>query len=254
MAGEKTPNVDTLASIRTFVRDSIESWQSLRLSDLLFARRETAILVAVVLAGLALSALVARSIVRRAPGRDRIALPAMLAWTRGSSLSFVRHGALLLFLAGLPLFAIALADPYVALTHREVSFPGRRIAVLIDASTSMMSHFPTKQLAAKSPSQATFFATVKAAEAFIQQRIRGKYRDLIALVEFGNEAYVVTPFTNDYNNILLSLSLIGDWTEFIKFPDQGTTIAKAIDQGVRLFRAFDFLNAAGNVMIIFSDG
>ena len=56
----------------------------------------------------------------------------------------------------------------------------------------------------------------------------GKYHDLIGLVEFGDEAYVVTPFTSDYENILLSLSLIGDWTEFMKFPDQGTTIGLAI--------------------------
>ena len=64
----------------------------------------------------------------------------------------------------------------------------------------------------------------------------------------------MTPFTNDYDNILLSLSLIGDWTEYMKFSDQGTTIGKAIEQGVALFRAFDFLDASGNVMIIFSDG
>jgi hypothetical protein len=31
-------------------------------------------------------------------------------------------------------------------------------------------------------------------------------------------------------------------------------IARAIDQGVSLFRAFDFLDAAGNVMVVFSDG
>ena len=78
--------------------------------------------------------------------------------------------------------------------------------------------------------------------------------DLIALIEFGDAAYVVTPFTNDYDNILLSLSLIGDWTEFMKFPDQGTTLGLAMEQGVELFRAFDFLNASGNVMVIFSDG
>ena len=38
------------------------------------------------------------------------------------------------------------------------------------------------------------------------------------------------------------------------FPDQGTTIGLAIDESVGLFRAFDFLDAAGNVMVIFSDG
>ena len=243
-----------LEPIEAFVRDSLAEWDALRFADLRFAEREAAILAAVALAGLVLCGILARSIRHRRPERDRLALPAILDWVRRSPMSFARHGALLLFLAGLPFFAIALADPYTALTHREVSFPGRRIAVMIDASSSMMARFPTQQLGVKAPNQATFFATVAAAETFIRQRIKGKYRDLISLIEFGDEAYVVTPFTNDYNNILLSLSLVGDWTEFMRFPDQGTTIGKAIDEGVHLFRAFDFLNAVGNVMIIFSDG
>jgi hypothetical protein len=118
----------------------------------------------------------------------------------------------------------------------------------------MMARFPAAQLNAKAPNEATFFTTVAAAEAFIRQRIGGKYKDLIALVEFGDEAYVVTPFTTDYENILLSLSLVGDWTEFMKFPDQGTTIATAIEQATGLFQAFNFLDASGNLMLLFSDG
>ena len=58
--------------------------------------------------------------------------------------------------------------------------------------------------------------------------MKGKYRDLMALIEFGDQAYVITPFTTDYENILLSMSLIGDWKEFMAFPDQGTVIANAI--------------------------
>ena len=40
----------------------------------------------------------------------------------------------------------------------------------------------------------------------------------------------------------------------MKVPDQGTTIGLAIEESVELFRAFDFLDAAGNLMLIFSDG
>src|SRR5260221_10006073 len=40
----------------------------------------------------------------------------------------------------------------------------------------------------------------------------------------------------------------------MKFPDQGTTIAAAIEEGTGLFKAFDFLDAAGNLLLIFSDG
>jgi Ca-activated chloride channel homolog len=85
-------------------------------------------------------------------------------------------------------------------------------------------------------------------------RMKSKFRDLISLIEFGDESYVITPFTNDYDNILISISLIDDLTEFNKFPDQGTTIGMAISQAVKLFTAFDFLNASGNLMVIFSDG
>src|SRR5207244_252061 len=85
-------------------------------------------------------------------------------------------------------------------------------------------------------------------------RISGKYRDLIGVIEFGNEAYVVMPFTSDYDNVLLSMSLIGDPEEYGRFPAQGTVIARAIDETVGLFKAFKFEKAAGNMMIIFSDG
>src|SRR5713226_9389147 len=201
-----------------------------------------------------MAVLVGRALTRNKAGRTQVALPAVLDWSGGSWASIVRHGALLLFLVGLPFFALALADPYSSLTREDVSYPGRRICLMIDASSSMMARFPAAHLNAKAPNEATFFTTVAAAEAFIRQRMNGKYHDLIGLVEFGDEAYVVTPFTTDYDNILLSLSLVGDWTEFMKFPDQGTTIGLAMDQSVQLFRAFNFLDAAGNLMLIFSDG
>ena len=54
----------------------------------------------------------------------------------------MRHGALLLFLAGLPFFVLALADPYSSLTREEVSFPGPPHRLMIDASSSMMARVP----------------------------------------------------------------------------------------------------------------
>jgi hypothetical protein len=84
--------------------------------------------------------------------------------------------------------------------------------------------------------------------------MRGPYRDLVALIQFGNEAYVVTPFTTDYENIRLSIRLISDPREWGRFSDWGTTIVEGIDQGTQLFKAFDFINASGNLMIVFTDG
>ena len=243
-----------ITAVPAVVRDTVFEWRSTRTADLLFAHRNAAVLAVVVLIGVAFGVLILRSATRRRAGRTQVALPAVLSWTRPSWVSIVRHATLILFLVGLPFFVVALADPYTTFTQQDVSFPGRRIAVMLDASSSMMARFPAATLNKNAPNEATFFTTVAAAQAFMRQRIAGKYHDLIGLIEFGDEAYVVTPFTTDYDNILLSLSLVGDWTEFMKFPDQGTTIGLAIEQSVELFRAFDFLDAAGNLMVIFSDG
>ena len=122
----------------------------------------------------------------------------------------------------------------------------------MDASLSMLSPFSGQQL--KTQSDTAFSNTMAAAEYFVRMRMKGKYRDLIALEQFGNEAYVITPFTTDYENLLLSLKMISDVNEWQRFPDQGTIIMKAIDEGVDLFKAFDFLKSSGNIMVIFSDG
>jgi Ca-activated chloride channel family protein len=243
-----------IADLGALLRDGLTAWREVRLAEVIFGHRDATILALIALVGLAIGVAVIRVAFTRRPGRGQIGLPALMQWAGSSPLAWLRHGALLLALAGVPLFMIALADPYTPLRQEEVSFPGRRIAILIDASASMVIPFQAARLNPDGPNQASFFTTVGAAETFIRQRMNGKYRDLLALIEFGDEAYVVTPFTNDYENILLSLSLVGDWTEYLKFSDQGTTIGKAIDQGVALFRAFEFLNAAGNAMIIFSDG
>ena len=76
----------------------------------------------------------------------------------------------------------------------------------------------------------------------------------MALVEFGSRAYVITPFTSDYDNLLLSMALIGDPVEFSTFPESGTVIASALEESIEIFKAFDFLEASGNLMVIFTDG
>ncbi len=229
-------------------------WRALRAADLLFGHRSAALTALIALLGLSVATLLTRSMMRRRTGQDQIIVPAILGWNRRSSFSIVRHLPLLLFLAGVPLFMLALADPYTTIAEQQVTYPGRRIALVIDASSSMLKPFAAGRLNPHGPNQAAFFTSVGAAEAFIRQRRNGKYRDLIALIEFGDESYVITPFTTDYDNVLLSTSLIGDWGEFMRFPNQGTKIAAAIEEATGLFKAFNFLNASGNLMIIFSDG
>jgi hypothetical protein len=243
-----------LSTARLFVRNTIDDWQSIRIADLHFWHRSDARLILIALIAATVLLLVVRSMMARKPGRQNLVVPALLVSVRSAVPSAVRHLPVLLFLCGLTFFGVALADPYTSLISSEVSYPGRRISIMIDASTSMRTPFKAEHLNRRAATDATFFTSVAAAERFVQMRVKGKYRDLLALVEFGNEAYVVTPFTNDYDNILLSISLIGDPVEYSLFPDQGTIIAQAIDQSVGLFRAFDFLDASGNLMVLFTDG
>jgi len=246
--------VTAWGELRTFLSSTLAEWRGIRLSDLQFWHRGEARLMLIALILFTVFLVIARSAVTRRPGRHRLVVPAVLSSIGRSYGSFLRHLPLLLFVVGLPFFALALADPYTSLVSSQVSYPGRRISLMIDASTSMRTPFKAEHLNTRSATDATFFTTVAAAERFVQMRIQGKYKDLLALVEFGNEAYVVTPFTNDYDNILLSISLIGDPVEFSLFPDQGTIIAQAIDQSIGLFKAFNFLDASGNLMVIFTDG
>ena len=215
-----------------------------------FLHRDETILATGLLAIVALGTLVIIYIRTRRPGRASIVLPALLPVRRHPSFAPLRHGAFGVFLLGLPFFFLAFAAPHTALIQEEVSYPGHRMAILIDSSLSMNTPFATDRLRSGN----TFLANVAAAEYFVQRRMNGPYQDLVALVQFGSEAYIVTPFTNDYENILLSIGLISTPEEYRRFPDHGTMIMGALNRAVQLFRTFDFLKATGNLIVIFSDG
>jgi hypothetical protein len=241
----------TLAAVLDLLGRTLNEWR-LPGQAVAFNARNAALLVVAILTMLAAITLGWSWLRGRLPGRTQIALPALLPRVRQSPIAFIRHAPFVLFLAGLPFFCLALADPYTALSARQVSYPGRRIEVIMDASLSMLSPFSGQQM--KTQSDTAFSTNMAAAEYFVRARMRGRYRDLIALEEFGNESYVITPFTSDYDNLLLSLKMISDVAEWQRFPDQGTIIMKAIDTGIDLFNAFDFLKSSGNIMVIFSDG
>lgn len=229
-------------------------WDSLK-----YSHANEAFLFALVLAAVLLFALTIKLVWRKAPGRRMILLPGIAPGFKKARFSFVRHTSVVLFFAGLFFFTIALADPYLSFTKGEVIYPGKKIVVILDASSSMGGQFLAEKLRPErlkelNHPQDRFFTAAKAAEYFIELRIKGKYKDLIGLVEFGNEAYVITPFTNDYQNILTSIRLIAEPEERNRFIDSGTIIVRAIDQGVALFKAFKFIETPGNAMVLISDG
>ncbi len=241
-----------LKELISMVRDALGDWIRLSWNDLHFDETWTAVLVLVVLVSISALMLLARGLRSQKAGRTHVTLPALLPSMLRSHFSTLRHAAFLVFMLGVPFFAVALADPHTAFTREETSYPGRRIALLVDGSSSMVMKFETKSL--KTPENRAFYTAVAAAEHFMKLRINGRYHDLIALIQFGNEAYVVTPFTTDYDNILLSIRLISSPKEWGNFNDWGTTIIQGLNQATQLFRAFDFVNASGNAMVLFTDG
>ena len=246
------------------IRTTLDELLRLRWNELQFGEARNALLLFTVLAGVAIVTLLLRYVLTRRRSGDAIAhraaaqagaavvLPAIVPGMRRSTWSIVRYLPMLVFLAGVPSFALAIADPHTGFAQEDVSYPGRRIALLVDASTSMVMSFGTQKM--KTQGESAFFTAVSAAETFMKRRMNGPYHDLISLIQFGNEAYVVTPFTTDYENVLLSVRLVGDPKEWGRFSDWGTTIIEGIDQALQLFKSFDFLNASGNLMVVITDG
>jgi Mg-chelatase subunit ChlD len=229
-------------------------WQLLNVASLQYWRRDIAQLASIGLVAAAVIVLLIRAAIVRKPGRNHVILPAILRGWSPSRLAWTRHIPVALFVAGLPFAVLAVADPYSSLTSETVTYPGRRISLMIDASDSMQQSFKSAALNTRNEVEPAFFTTVGAARRFVELRRTAKNRDLMALVEFGSRAYVITPFTSDYDNLLLSMALIGDPVEFSTFPESGTVIASALEESIEIFKAFDFLEASGNLMVIFTDG
>jgi hypothetical protein len=242
------------ATVTAMASSVLHEWRLLDAATLQFWRRDVAQLSLIGLIALAALLLLARAAMTTRPGRHSLVLPAILRSNAGPSLAWIRHVPAALFAAGLPFAVLAVADPYSSLVAETVTYPGRRIALMIDASDSMQTSFKAPTLNTRNEVQPAFFTTVGAAQRFVELRRKGKYRDLMALIEFGSRAYVITPFTSDYDNLLLSMSLIGDPVEFSTFPESGTVIASALEESIEIFKAFDFLEASGNLMVIFTDG
>lgn len=244
--------MDTLNRVLIVIRETIAEWLRLRWSDLTFTETQTAIFLLVTLLAISLFTVLARRLWLGKAGRTHVSLPALLAVMRRSYASGTRHVAFLVFALGVPFFAVALAAPQTGFTREEVSYPGRRVAIILDSSNSMVMTFKSSTL--RTHGGQAFFTAVAAAEHFMKVRMNGPYRDLMALIQFGNYAYVVTPFTTDHENILLSIGLVGTPTEWGRFDDAGTTIIQGIEEGLALFKTFEFLNASGNLLLIFTDG
>jgi Mg-chelatase subunit ChlD len=229
-------------------------WMSLH-----FSRGDVAFATLFALAVLAVAAYFIGRRGRNIPGRSGIVLPALLPSLPPGPGWRARRLLAMLMLAGLFFFIMALADPYTTFIKQEVTNPGRRILILLDASGSMgggsyENRFKKTTTSLKVRYVEPFYTAIAAAEYFVRERMKSGYQDLIGLIEFGDESYIISPFNTDYENVLTSIRLLSDPEEYRRFNDSGTKIAQAINQGVGLFKTFAFLKSSGNIMILISDG
>ena len=138
--------MSTFARLFALLRQNLADWQGLRIADLQFWHRTEARLALVALVGLAVVLVIIRAMLRSGAPPRGLVLPAVLGSMRRSRGAWMVHAPLVLFLLGLPFFFLALADPFTALVSREMSFPGRRIGIMIDASISMRTPFTAASL------------------------------------------------------------------------------------------------------------
>ncbi len=130
--------METLRELVARARLTLAELDDLSLRTLPLLRRDETVIAFGIIGLLALAALLTRYVMRHRPGRSDIMLPALLpaTLTMRSALAPLRHTAFVLFLTGLPFFAVALGDPHTTLIQERSTFPGHRIAILIDASLS----------------------------------------------------------------------------------------------------------------------
>jgi hypothetical protein len=115
-----------LKELISIVQETLNDWMRLPWNDLHFDATWTAVMVLTVLVAISVLTLLARGLRSQKAGRTHVTLPALLPVILRSHFSAFRHGAFLVFLLGVPFFAVALADPHTAFTREETSYPGRR--------------------------------------------------------------------------------------------------------------------------------
>src|SRR5688500_10430250 len=147
-------------------------WQAMRLSELQFWQRDFAQLIIVALVAGAAVVLIVRAAMIRRPGRHYLVLPAVIQVRSLGRRSlgeggWTRHIPVVLFGAGLPFAVLAVADPYTSLVAENVTYPGRRIALMIDASDSMQTSFKAETLNSRNDEQPAFFTTYSAAYRYV---------------------------------------------------------------------------------------
>lgn len=157
--------------------------------------------------------------------------------------SRLRQTPTLVVAAVLPFIALALTEPVLPYSEREVTSRGLDIALVLDLSSSMQEVMGGRRGAAT-----RLETTKKALIDFIARRPD----DRIGLVVFSDYPYVVSPLTFDHEYLRQYVEMIDDQT----LANEGlTAIGDGIATASALLARMKLLRASGNqVMIVFTDG
>lgn len=132
------------------------------------------------------------------------------------------------------LIVLALARPQWGARWQEASTEGLDIVIAVDVSKSMLAEdvLPSR------------LERCKLALGDFLKKLKG---DRIALVAFSGAAFIQCPLTSDYSGFRLALSDLD--ADII--PREGTSIAEAIEEGLK---AFEANNPSSRVLIVITDG
>lgn len=244
--------MEAITKIFELIRRSLTAdWRNLWADQINFEQTAAAALVILVICLTAIVVVILQRMMKK-PGRKNIFLPAFLPAFGKNRVRYAKYILATLFIAGIVSYGIALADPQSPFGYEEITVPGKRIALVVDASGSMGADFKTHKLKTKGTQR--YFTAIAASRYLVELRMKSKQNDLISLVEFASSAYVITPFTNDHKTIVANLDLVGEPEEWERFGPGGTYILTALYQGLELFKTYGFLESTGNALIIVSDG
>ncbi len=152
----------------------------------------------------------------------------------------VRRHLLILKLAALLIFIVALARPQSGQRSEDVETKGIDIMLALDSSYSMKTEdFKTKD---SKPSN-----RLDVAKKVLAEFIKGRKSDRIGLVVFASESFTQCPLTLDYNIILQQLKHVN----FDMIDCSSTAIGMAIANAVNRLR---YSKAKNKIIILLTDG
>ena len=145
--------------------------------------------------------------------------------------------------AVLPLIALALCEPVVPYSERQVTSRGVDIAIVLDLSSSMQ-----ELMGGRAGAATRLETTKKALIDFIARRPD----DRIGLIVFSDYPYVVSPLTFDHQYLRDYVGMIDDKT----LAEEGlTAIGDGISTGSALLARMKLERGSGRqVMVVFTDG